>query len=156
MGLEIERKYLVDGESWRDTACAGVPMLQGYVSVTPEHTVRVRVAGTRGFLTLKGGHCGIRRQEFEYEIPETDAREMLMLFCRDRLVSKVRYPVMVGGRLWTVDVFDGNNRGLVVAEIELPSEETAFPMPEWAGAEVSGDRRYSNAALSARPYVTWQ
>ena len=156
MGLEIERKFLVKNDLWKADAQRGIPMLQGYISATPVHTVRLRIAGDTGYLTLKGGHQGISRKEFEYPVPVSDAREMFDLFCPiETRIVKTRYPVEVAGHLWTVDCFEGSNAGLVIAEIELQREDEPFVMPEWAGVEVSGDGRYTNAALSFRPFKDW-
>lgn len=155
MAWEIERKFLVRNDSWRNSAGDGITMKQGYLATSPA-TVRVRVAGNEAFLTLKAGHQGIARQEFEYPIPVADAEMLLALCCNGSLVEKVRYPLMENGKLWTVDVFAGRNSGLVVAEIELSSIDESIEIPAWAGEDVSGDRRYSNAALVKYPFDTWE
>ena len=152
MGVEIERKFKV-ADDFRPTG-VGIPMAQGYLSRDPKRTVRVRIAGSRGFLTIKGENRGAVRAEYEYAIPLAEARELLAL-CDAPLVEKTRYVENVGGHNWEVDVFHGANEGLVIAEIELSSETETFPMPMWAGAEVTGDCRYYNAALSAHPYSKW-
>ena len=154
MGEEIERKFLVEGESWRDEA-TGVKYRQGFLSTVAERTVRVRVAGHRGTITIKGKNVGARRAEFEYEIPVDDAEQVLDTLCERPLIEKVRYTLTVGRHTWEVDVFGGDNAGLLVAEIELGSEDEAFDKPEWAGDEVTDDPRYFNSNLVAAPYQTW-
>lgn len=154
MGEEIERKFLVSGEAWRQTA-EGTRYRQGFLSTEPERTVRVRVAGPRGSITVKGKNVGARRAEFEYEIPVADAERMLDSLCKRPLIEKVRYVLAVGAHTWEIDVFEGDNAGLVVAEIELRREDEAFERPEWVGDEVTGDPRYFNSNLVANPYRAW-
>ena len=154
MGEEIERKFLVATEGWRETA-EGTRYRQGFLSTDPERTVRVRVAGTRGSITVKGKSVGARRAEFEYEIPVADAERMLDTLCKRPLIEKVRYVLAVGAHTWEIDVFEGDNAGLVVAEIELSYEEEAFEKPDWVGNEVTDDPRYFNSNLVANPYRTW-
>ena len=154
MGEEIERKFLVATEGWRETA-EGTRYRQGFLSTEPERTVRVRVAGPRGSITVKGKNVGARRTEFEYEIPVADAERMLDTLCKRPLIEKVRYTVAVAPHTWEIDVFEGENAGLVVAEIELRSEHEAFDKPEWVGDEVTGDPRYFNSNLVSNPYQTW-
>lgn len=154
MGQEIERKFLVIGESWR-TKAEGSPYRQGFLSTHPDRTVRVRVAGGRGWITIKGRTVGATRPEFEYEVPPAEAEQILDTLCERPLIEKVRYTLRVGSHVWEVDVFEGDNAGLVVAEVELESEDEAFEKPDWAGDEVTGDPRYFNANLVARPYATW-
>jgi CYTH domain-containing protein len=154
MGEEIERKFLVATEGWRETA-EGTRYRQGFLSTEPERTVRVRVAGPRGSITVKGKNVGARRAEFEYEIPVADAERMLDTLCKRPLIEKVRYTVAVAPHTWEIDVFEGENAGLVVAEIELRSEDEAFDKPEWVGDEVTGDPRYFNSNLVSNPYQTW-
>ena len=152
MGVEIERKFKVN-----NTFCptgVGTPMAQGYLSRDPKRTVRIRTAGIQGFLTIKGETHGASRCEYEYESPHAEAQELLAL-CDAPLVEKTRYVETVAGFRWEVDVFHGANEGLVVAEIELADEAQEFPLPTWAGAEVTGVRRYYNAALIAHPYGAW-
>ena len=151
---EIERKFLVSGEAWRETA-EGTRYRQGFLSTEPERTVRVRVAGPRGSITVKGKNVGARRAEFEYEIPVADAERMLDTLCQRPLIEKVRYTLAAGPHTWEIDVFEGSNAGLVVAEIELSSEDEAFEKPEWIGDEVTDDPRYFNSNLVANPYETW-
>ncbi|SDP56115.1 adenylate cyclase [Selenomonas ruminantium] len=153
MAKEIERKFLVR-ENWQPQN-AGVDIAQGYLSTVPERTVRVRIKADRAFLTIKGRNEGISRPEFEYEIPVADAEELLQL-AEQPVLRKKRYLEKHGGFLWEIDVFAGANVGLVVAEIELPTEDTVFSPPCWLGEEVSGDVRYYNANLIKTPYSLWK
>lgn len=154
MGREIERKFLVRGRAWRTRS--PVLIRQGYLQLDPERTVRVRIAGRRGFLTVKGLTRGATRDEFEYPVPVEDARDMLDRLCLRPLLEKKRHVVRFRGRRWEVDEFLGANRGLVVAEVELPSERASVDLPPWAGREVTRDPRYYNANLIRRPYRTWK
>lgn len=155
MALEVERKFLVVGTAWKAGA-AGIRFRQGYLSTVKERTVRVRSEGPRAVLTIKGVTAGATRLEFEYEIPLADANRMLDDLCERPLIDKTRYRIDAGrGLTWEVDEFHGDNQGLVVAEIELPSEDAAFERPSWVGDEVSADPRYFNANLIAHPYRTW-
>jgi adenylate cyclase len=151
MGIEIERKFLVAGEGWRAAAGQGVPMRQGYLAAggADQPSVRIRIAGDAAFLTIKGPGS-LTRAEFEYPIPLDDAEAMLAL-CRLAILAKTRFPVRHAGYLWTVDDFCGPAAlaGLVLAEIELPDTATDPPLPPWLGAEVTGDPKFSNAALAA-------
>ncbi|MBP5319079.1 MAG: CYTH domain-containing protein [Paludibacteraceae bacterium] len=150
---EIERKFLVDTKRWSDRS-GGVPYRQAYLS-KEGNTVRARIAGDKAYLTIKGKAVGISRPEFEYEIPVADA-EALFGLAVSAVVDKTRYRQTYGGKLWEIDVFHGDNEGLVVAEIELNSEDEAFEKPEWLGPEVSADKRYTNAALARNPYKNWK
>lgn len=154
MGLEIERKFLVRGLSMLD-GHAGVRLAQGYLGFDPDRTVRVRVAEDGAWLTIKGRGQGIRRAEFEYAIPIEEARQLLEL-CTGSVVDKTRYRIPHAGHLWEVDVFHGDNEGLVVAEVELGSEDEVVELPDWIGGEVSADPRYLNARLAREPYRDWQ
>jgi adenylate cyclase len=154
MGEEIERKFLVSSEAWRETA-EGTRYRQGFLSTEPERTVRVRVAGPRGSITVKGKNVGACRAEFEYEIPVADAERMLDTLCKRPLIEKVRYVLAIDAHTWEIDVFEGDNAGLVVAEIELRREDEAFERPEWVGDEVTDDPRYFNSNLVANPYRAW-
>lgn len=157
MKQEIERKFLVKGDGWRADAGDGVGCRQGYLSFRADGaTVRVRLLGERGFLTIKGPAEGISRPEFEYEIDSEDVRFMLDNLCGRRVVSKMRYTFTENGMQWEVDVFSGANQGLIIAEIELQNEKQSFEKPEWLGEEVSLDRRYTNAALAEKPYRNWK
>ncbi len=153
MGKEIERKFLVKEERWRPKE-EGVRIAQGYLSTVPERTVRVRIKGRRGYLTVKGKNEGISRKEFEYEIPLEDAEELLKL-SESSILEKRRYQETVEGHIWEVDVFFGENEGLFLAEIELQYENESFKKPEWLGEEVSEDSRYYNSNLSRQPYRKW-
>ncbi len=152
MAIEIERKFLVVGEAWR--AAPAVYFCQGYLNRSKERTVRVRVAGELGYLTIKGATTGASRAEFEYEIPLEDAKQLLAL-CDGPLIEKYRRKISHEGMLWEVDEFLGDNQGLVVAEIELESEAQAFIKPDWAGVEVTADARYYNSNLSVQPFSRW-
>ena len=154
MPEEIERKFLVIGDGWRDAA-VGTRFRQGFLSTEPERTVRVRVAGARGSITVKGKTVGAKREEFEYEIPLQDVERMLDGLCKRPFIEKVRYTLSVGRHVWEIDVFEGENAGLVVAEIELASEDEAFEKPDWAGEEVTDDPRYFNSNLVAKPFRAW-
>ncbi|KPK66600.1 MAG: adenylate cyclase [Gemmatimonas sp. SG8_38_2] len=154
MGEEIERKFLVTGDGWRERGPA-VRYCQGFLSTDPERTVRVRIAGDKGSLTIKGKTLGSRRAEFEYEIPMDDAQRMLETLCKRPLIEKVRHTITSGMHTWEIDVFEGENDGLVIAELELESEDEAFERPDWIGAEVTEDPRYFNSNLVERPYNTW-
>lgn len=154
MGIEIERKFLVTGDGWRQPAAAQTRFSQGYLSRDPARTVRVRIAGEQAFLTIKGATQGATRAEFEYEIPLTDARQLLAL-CDGPLVEKIRHLCPHEGMTWEVDEFLGANAGLVVAEIELAAEGQVFARPDWLGAEVTGDGRYVNANLAVNPFTRW-
>ncbi len=155
MAREIERKFLVVGDAWRALA-EGVVYRQGYLSTDAERSLRVRTAGPRGSLTVKGITVGATRTEFEYEIPIADANAMLDELCIRPLIEKTRREIPFGGLLWEVDAFAGDNDGLVVAEVELDREDQAFSRPDWVGEEVTGDPRYYNANLVAHPYKAWR
>ena len=153
MAAEIERKFLVLDDSWR-SADSGTKMAQGYLSLDPDRTVRVRVAGENAWLTIKGRTKGITRAEFEYPIPLEDAEAMLAI-CLPSVIDKTRHRVLHAGHLWEIDVFHGENAGLTVAEVELTTENEALELPHWAGEEVSGDARYFNSYLAAHPFQSW-
>jgi adenylate cyclase len=155
MGVEIERKFLVAGNAWR---AVGEPALmrQGYLSLDPERTVRVRIEGSSAMLTIKGKNRGATRGEWEYPIPVAEAAELLDTLCQQPLVEKIRHRIPSGPHTWEVDEFLGANAGLVVAEIELGSENEAFEKPEWLGAEVTHDSRYFNSNLIRHPYSAWK
>ena len=154
MANEIERKFLVVGAEWKALA-DGVRYRQGYLSTVKERTVRVRTVGVRGMLTIKGLTRGVSRLEFEYDIPLADADRMLDDLCERPLIEKFRYTIHAGAVTWEVDEFTGDNRGLVVAEVELSSADQAFDRPPWLGDEVSNDPRYFNANLVRHPYTAW-
>lgn len=154
MAKEIERKFLLVGDDWRELA-KGTHYRQGYLNSAKERTVRVRTIDDKGFLTIKGITTGATRVEYEYEIPHSDCTEMLDNLAEQPIIEKARYKIEFGGFVWEVDEFFGVNKGLVVAEIELKSEDQAFERPSWVGEEVTGDPRYYNSNLVANPYTTW-
>ncbi|MCI7612947.1 MAG: CYTH domain-containing protein [Selenomonadaceae bacterium] len=154
MAKEIERKFLIKKELWQPKG-EGISIRQGYLSLEPERTVRVRLKGERGFLTIKGKNHGISRTEMEYEIPAGDAAQLLDEMCMRPLVEKVRYTESYQGQQWEIDIFAGDNAGLAVAEAELASEDAALSLPDWAGQEVSGEARYYNSSLIQNPYKNW-
>ena len=151
--LEIERKFLVKQNVWKPKN-KGVQIKQGYISVDPERVVRVRIADIKAFLTIKGRPKGIVRTELEYEIPKNEA-EVLLKMCLDFPVEKVRYEEIIGGKTWEIDVFKGDNKGLVLAEIELDDENESFEISYWAKEEVSHDKRFFNSWLSKNPFSKW-
>lgn len=155
MGTEIERKFLLKDTSWRDGADAGTRFRQGYLIGAERASVRVRIEGEHANLNIKSATLGVQRQEFEYPIPLADAEELLDTLCEQPQIAKTRYHVPFGQHLWEVDVFEGDNAGLVVAEIELSDEAEPFAMPPWAGEEVSHDTRYYNVCLVKHPYCEW-
>jgi adenylate cyclase len=153
MGIEIERKFLVIGEAWKQQG-NGEFISQGYLNRDPARTVRVRVKGEQAWLTIKGLSRGASRVEFEYPIPLIDAQQLLTL-CEGPRVEKIRRLVPYAGMVWEVDEFLGDNKGLVVAEIELDSPEQNFEQPPWLGQEVTDDPRYFNSQLANQPYQNW-
>jgi adenylate cyclase len=153
VGREIERKYLVVSEKWPKDEHA-TRMRQGYLSAGPPVSVRIRIEADRAWLNIKEPTLGISRAEFEYEIPPADAEELIGL-CGGGIVSKTRHRVEHAGHTWEIDVFEGENAGLVLAEVELDSEDEAVELPDWAGADVSTDPRYRNTYLSRHPHRTW-
>lgn len=155
MATEIERKFLVVGNDWRSQS-TGVAYRQGYIETAkPGQSVRVRIAGEKGYLTIKGPAVGLSRSEYEYEIPLADARAMLETLCDRPQIEKHRYRLPIGDVVWEIDEFHGDNEGLIVAEVELDSESQAVDLPDWIGEEVSGDPKYYNASLTKHPYRNW-
>ena len=154
MGMEIERKFLVRNNSWRVLA-SGTQYRQGYLNSAKERTVRVRTIDDKGFLTIKGITTGASRTEYEYEIPAADADAILSDLCEKPLIEKSRYKIDYEGFVWEVDEFFGENQGLIVAEVELESEDQKFEKPEWIGDEVTGDPKYFNSNLINHPYLKW-
>ncbi|MCF0178909.1 MAG: CYTH domain-containing protein [Bacteroidales bacterium] len=162
MGKEIERKFLVKSDIYK-TLATGTYYRQGYVPTLNGMTVRLRIAGEKGFITMKDHAIGFTRHEFEYEIPKEDATQMLELMCSKPQIEKHRYVIPASSNselassqlFWEVDEFLGDNAGLVVAEIEVPSEDTTFEIPDWVGEEVTGDKRYYNSHLCRNPYKNW-
>ncbi|MBE5692657.1 MAG: CYTH domain-containing protein [Sutterella sp.] len=155
MAKEIERKFLVVGDAWRQLA-PGVPYRQGYLNSSKERSVRIRTMGDKAVLTVKGPTKGVTRLEFEYAIPYEDCVAMLENLAERPIIEKIRYKIPMGAFTWEVDEFLGVNQGLIVAEIELPDENTPFEKPEWVGKEVSDDPRYFNSNLVSRPFSTWK
>ena len=154
MAQEIERKFLVKGDAWRRPGDSK-RIRQGYLSTVKERTVRARTAGNRGYITIKGTNIGAVRPEYEYEIPFADANEILDRLCEQPLIEKTRYRVPFGGLIWEIDEFEGENRGLIVAEVELKDEHQPVELPDWVGKEVTGDPRYFNSSLIAHPFSRW-
>ena len=154
MAKEIERKYLVRDNAWRGQD-SGKRYRQGYLSIVKERTVRVRTTGDKGFITIKGISVGATRSEYEYEIPLADAIEMLDRLCARPLIEKTRYRIPNEGLVWEIDEFEGENRGLIIAEVELKDETQSIKLPGWIGQEVTGDPRYFNANLVANPFSQW-
>ena len=154
MGIEIERKFLID-KSKIGTLQNGYQIKQGYIQTVDHTTVRVRIRDKDAFLTIKGKSEGATRLEFEYPIPLNDATEMLKNLCSTSVIDKTRYLVKHEGHIWEVDIFKGNNKGLVVAEIELKSENEVFTLPTWVTKEVTEDTRYFNSNLIEHPYSDW-
>jgi adenylate cyclase len=152
MGIEIERKFLVIGEAWKQAPAEYLS--QGYLNRDKQRTVRVRVVAEQAWLTIKGPSVGATRAEFEYAIPCADARELLAL-CEGTAIEKLRRRIPFDGLIWEVDEFLGENTGLVVAEVELQSADQVVPLPAWVGQEVTQDARYFNSNLSALPFGRW-
>lgn len=155
MGVEIERKFLVVGDGWRGSVLSSSRIVQGYIARNDAATVRVRIKGDAAYLTLKGRSAGIARSEFEYEIPVGDAEAMLAEMAEGPVIDKVRHLIDVDGHVWELDVFAGENAGLVMAEIELGSDDEEFRVPDWAGPDVSDDSRYYNVNLAQNPFRNW-
>ena len=155
MGLEIERKYLVINDLWKNNVIAESHLQQGYIKKKKNASIRIRTGNGKAHLNIKSTTVGIRRLEYEYEIPIADAREMLREIALQPYIEKTRYIVRNGGHDWELDVFAGENRGLIVAELELDSEDEPFELPVWAGEEVSGDVKYYNVNLINHPYSRW-
>ncbi|WP_343586857.1 CYTH domain-containing protein [Flavobacterium sp.] len=155
--IEIERKFLVKSDDFKKQAFAQNDIAQGYLSSVPERTVRVRIKGHKGYITIKGisNTAGMSRFEWENEIPLDEAKELLKL-CEKGKIEKTRYEIKSGNHVFEVDEFYGENDGLIMAEIELNSEDETFEKPEWLGEEVTNDERYYNAYLSKNPYKDWQ
>ncbi len=154
--IEIERKFLVVSNDFIALAFAKIKISQGYISTNPERTVRVRIKGNKGFLTIKGAgnESGLSRFEWEKEISLQDAEQLLKL-CEKGIIEKIRHEVQVGKHVYEIDVFEGENQGLIVAEIELESETEIFEKPSWLGQEVTGIEKYYNAFLSKNPFLNW-
>ena len=156
MAIEIERKFLVRDDSWRQDSQRSARIEQGYFCRTPLMRARIRIFGDKGYITLKSEPGTLRRYEFEYEIPKSEAIEIITRFSIEPIIAKTRHEVPYEGAVWHVDVFEGANTGLVVAEVELEHEAQKIVMPPWAGEEVTGDRRYGNSHLARYPFVMWK
>ena len=155
MGLEIERRFLIADKGWRKRAGKGARIRQGYIAIGDFASVRVRIKGkSKATLTIKSRTSELRRSEFEYVIPCKDATALLAL-CLGPIIEKVRYRVLHLHLTWEIDVFEGRNAGLVIAEVELRHEKQSLQLPEWLGREISSDDRYSNTSLAVRPYCSW-
>lgn len=154
MGVEIERKFLVRDDSWRPLA-TGTVYRQGYLASDKGCTVRVRVAGEQGYLTIKGMTQGFQRAEYEYAIPLADATELLDTLCQRPLIEKTRYRLPLHGVIWEIDEFAGENQGLIMAEVELKTADQVLVLPDWIGEEVSSDPRYYNSNLAKVPFSQW-
>ncbi|MBD2387051.1 CYTH domain-containing protein [Cylindrospermum sp. FACHB-282] len=154
MAKEIERKFLVKDDSWRNLA-EGKVYCQGYIPTQKGATVRVRIVGNQAYLTIKGPSVKYSRSEFEYPIPIADAEEMLDTLCSRPLIEKIRYRVEYGGLIWEIDEFDGVNKGLIIAEVELSDEQQQIELPIWIGEEVSDDPKYFNSNLVKHPFSQW-
>lgn len=155
MATEIERKFLLKDDSWRDSSSDSKPIIQGYLANTERGSIRVRLAGGKASLNIKSMTLGVTRTEYDYAIPADEARAMLRELCLQPLIEKTRYYVPYAGHTWEIDVFGGANAGLVVAELELQRADEAFAQPSWLGEEVSHDPRYYNVCLTEHPYSAW-
>lgn len=155
MATEIERKFLVADDSWRDQVTHSQVFKQGYLASNEKSSVRVRIAGAHAWLNLKGATLGQSRLEFEYEIPVEDAEQILENLCDRPYIEKTRYYVEHAGHTWEIDEFAGDNAGLIMAEVELNSENERISLPTWIGKEVTEDPRYYNACLVKQPFNTW-
>lgn len=155
MALEIERKFIVVNDKWKDNIVSESVLKQGYLAHQKNATVRVRIAGDSAYLNIKSATTGITRAEFEYRIPLADAEQMLEQIAEQPFIDKTRYQVRCGNHTWDLDLFAGENRGLIMAEVELGSEDEPFELPPWVGEEVSGDPRYYNSNLVKHPFTKW-
>lgn len=155
MATEIEHKFLLRDDRWRSQVERSTRMRQGYLTSDARCSVRVRIADGQGFLNLKSGALGIQRSEYEYPIPLAEAEEILDMLCEKPLLEKTRHFLWFGEHLWEIDEFEGDNAGLIVAEVELSQSDELFARPDWLGEEVSHDIRYYNSQLARHPYQTW-
>ena len=154
MAQEIERKFLTKSDAWRSNAI-GRFYRQGYLSTVKERTVRIRTIRNQGYITVKGIAKGAARAEYEYEIPVKDANEMLDTLCEQPIIEKMRYEIEHNELIWLVDEFEGVNKGLILVEVELSDENQKIALPDWVGAEVTGDPNYFNSNLTRNPYSGW-
>lgn len=155
MSTEIERKFLIKNNSWKNEADQGTEYSQGYLVGSKDASVRVRIQGEKAYINIKSATIDITRQEFEYEIPLDEAKQMLATLCEKPLISKTRHLLSHDKHVWEIDVFKGDNKGLIVAEIELSAVDEAFDKPSWLGLEVSDDKRYYNVCLVSHPFKDW-
>jgi len=155
MAIEIEHKFLLANNNWRDHVTHSIQYRQGYLSSQPTSSIRIRVSANKAWLNVKSATIGTHRHEYEYEIPLQDANEMINILCRKPIIEKVRHFVIHEGKTWEIDEFDGDNQGLIVAEIELSEIDQTFSKPEWLGKEVTHDLRYYNNNLAMHPYSEW-
>lgn len=157
MAQEIERKFLVTSDDFKNSAAKQLHIVQGYLSSVPERTVRVRINDAKGYITIKGigNNSGASRYEWEKEIPVAEAKELLKI-CEPGIIDKTRYEVKIGNHTFEIDEFYGENQGLVIAEIELAHENEIFEKPSWLGREVTGNKKYYNAMLIKEPFTKWQ
>ena len=156
MAVEIEHKFLLASNQWRELAFGSVIYKQGYLSSHPTSSIRVRISDKKAWFNIKSATIGTQRQEFEYEIPLSDAQEILDTLCAKPIIEKTRHFVTMGTHIWEIDEFYGDNAGLVVAEIELSAEGEVFAKPDWLGVEVTQDLRYYNNNLARNPYKNWR
>lgn len=155
MAIEIEKKFLVINNDWQKLSQKNISQIQGYFSTNDSCSIRIRISGNEAHLNIKSATLGIIRSEYDYPVPLNDAKEMLQSLCIKPLIEKTRYYVPIDNHLWEIDVFSGENEGLVVAEIELESENETINLPAWIGEEVSDDPRYYNVCLVKHPYRNW-
>ena len=154
MALEIERKYLLKKDTWKSEASSKTKIVQGYLNSNPDRTVRIRIRNEIGYLTIKSKNKGSVRKEFEYEIPLHEAEELILL-CEQPIIEKTRHLVSKGIHTWEIDIFEGENKGLEVAEIELSKENESFEIPDWIGKEVTLETKYYNSQLTENPFTSW-
>jgi adenylate cyclase len=155
MAIEIEHKFLLANDEWRQHVSHSVKYRQGYLSSLATTSIRVRISDNHAWLNIKSATIGTHRHEYEYEIPVSDANEILTNLCRKPLIEKTRHFITDNGNLWEIDEFEGDNQGLIVAEIELEETGQTFSKPSWVGKEVTGDLRYYNNNLATHPYSEW-
>lgn len=155
MATEIERKYLIVNDNWRDNADESTHIIQGYLGGNDKSSIRIRVHGNLANLNIKSKTLGMQRSEYEYQIPIDEAKEILESLCDKPYIEKTRYHVPYEGHVWEVDIFAGENKGLIVAELELDSPDEPFKLPNWVGMEVTEDHRYYNICLISHPYKDW-
>jgi adenylate cyclase len=155
MPVEIEHKFLLANDNWRQCISRSEQFKQGYLSSQPTSSIRVRISGNQAWLNIKSATIGMQRLEFEYEIPITDGHDLLNYLCAPPFIEKTRHYISAGPLVWEIDEFNGANQGLIVAEIELSYEGQPFTKPDWLGPEVTHDVRYYNNNLARKPYSTW-